>query len=85
MDSIIVTITDKSKSFFYDVEVPTSLETAKLKDDIVETLNGYEPCLHLNSAAICLFCSRINKRLNANETLAEAGVWNGDYITVTEV
>lgn len=85
MDSIIVTITDKDKSFFYDVEVPSNLETAKLKDDIVETLNGYEPALNLNSAAICLFCSRINKKLNENETFTEAGVWNGDYITVTEV
>lgn len=84
MDNIIVTITDRNKSFFYDIELPVDLEITKLKDDIVEALNGYNPELFLNNATISLFCNRTGKKLEADETLTKAGVWNGDYITILE-
>lgn len=83
-DSIIVTVTDKNKSFFCDIEIPVDLEVSKLKDDMVETLNEYNPELFLNSAASELICARMNKKLDPNKTLKEIGVWNGDYITITE-
>lgn len=85
MKDIIVTITNKSKDFLYDIEVPVELEIDKLKDDIVEALNGYNPELFLNTASIGIFCNRINRMLDSGETLHSAGVWNGDYITIVEV
>ncbi len=84
MDNIIVTVTNLSKSYMYDLEVPTNLTIDKLKDDIVETLNGYNPDLYLRTPTTELFCNRIGRKLLPDETLESAGVWNGDYITVME-
>lgn len=85
MNSIIVTLTDKNRSFVYDLEVPSELEVDKLKDDIVEALNGYNPNLFLRTAEVELLCNRSGKQLLPEDTLESAGVWNGDYITVIEV
>ncbi len=59
------------------------MAVSKLKDDMVETLNEYNPVLFLNSATAELICTRTNKKLDPNKTLKEIGVWNGDYITIT--
>ncbi len=85
MNSIIVTLTDKNRSFLYDLEVPSELEVDKLKDDIVEALNGYNPSLFLKTAGVELLCNRSGRQLLSEDTLESAGVWNGDYITVIEV
>ena len=85
MENIIVTVTNISKSYLYDIEVPTNITINKLKDDIVEALNGYNPDLFLRTATTELFCNRIGRQLKAEETLENAGVWNGDYITILEV
>lgn len=85
MENIIVTATNISKSFLYDLELPSTVTVDKLKDDIVEALNGYNPDLFLNIASTALFCNRIGRQLNNDETLESAGVWNGDYITLLEV
>lgn len=85
MENIIVTVTNISKAFLYDLEVPTNVTIDRLKDDIVEALNGYNPDLFLRTATTELFCNRMGRQLNADETLETAGVWNGDYITIIEV
>lgn len=85
MENIIVTVTNISKVYLYDIEVPTNISIEKLKDNIVEALNGYNPDLFLQSATTELFCNRLGRRLKAEETLENAGVWNGDYITMLEV
>ena len=85
MENIIVTATNISKSFLYDLELPTTVTIDKLKDDIVEALNGYNPDLFLNTDSTVLFCNRIGRQLSNDETLESAGVWNGDYITLMEV
>ncbi len=85
MENIIVTVTNVAKTYLYDLELPTEITVDKLKDDIVEALNGYNPELFLRTASIELFCNRIGRRLQAEDTLESAGVWNGDYITIVEV
>jgi len=85
VDSVIITITNIAKSYMYDLELPTNITIDKLKDDIVEALNGYNPDLYLRTATTELFCNRLGRQLTSNETLIEAGVWNGDYITIIEV
>ncbi len=85
MDNIIVTATNLTKSYMYDLEVPTNLTIDKLKDDMVETLNGYNPDLFLSTAVTELFCNRLGRNLLSHETLESAGVWNGDYITVLDI
>ena len=85
MENIIVTVTNISKSFLYDLELPVTVMIDKLKDDVVETLNGYNPDLFLQTATTNLFCNRIGRQLSDDETLESAGVWNGDYITLIGV
>lgn len=85
MENIIVTVTNQMRSFFYDIEVPTNLTIDKLKEDIVEALNGYNPNLFLSAATSKILCNRTNHLLEDDETLESAGVWNGDYLTIKEV
>ena len=85
MENIIITVTNLTKSYFYDLEVPTNITIDKLKDDIVEALNGYNPDLFLKTATPELFCNRLGRQIQPEETLENAGVWNGDYITILEV
>lgn len=85
MDNIIITITNQSKSFFYDIEVPIGLTISSLKDDIVEAINGYNPNLFLKAATVTLLCNRTGHILTDDDTMETAGVWNGDYITIKEV
>ena len=85
MESVIVTATNPTKSFLYDLELPTDVAVDRLRRDIAEALNGYNPDLFLRAGATELFCNRIGRRLRRDETLESAGVWNGDYITIIEV
>ena len=82
MKSIIVTISDKNKRFMLDMEVPTDEPGRKVTEDVFEVLNHKDEELHLNSYYHCLYLNRQKKALGVRETLAEAGVWNGDYITI---
>ena len=82
MKSIIVTITDKNKRFLMDMEVPTDEPGMKVTEDIMEVLNHQDPDLRLNAYYHCLYLNRQKRPLKDRETLAEAGVWNGDYITI---
>lgn len=84
MDNLIVTLTNPQKSFFYDVEIPSSLSVEKLKGDIVEALVAYDSNIMLKNENCILFCNRLNRQLDNAETPLSAGVWNGDYITVME-
>ena len=85
MENIIVTVTNQNKNFFYDIEVPIGLSMRNLKDDIVETLNGYNPNLFLDTANVSFICNRTGQVIRDEETMETAGVWNGDYITLKEV
>lgn len=85
MENLIVTVTNLSKSFLVDLEVPTDVPAQQLMTDIEEALGGYDPNLLNGSRATSLFCNRLGRSLRAEETLEEAGVWSGDYITMMGV
>lgn len=82
MDSIIVTVTNAEKTFLYDIEIPKTAAADKLKKDIIDVLNGYDQRLNLNSRTAEIFCNRLGRRLLPRETAEEAGLWEGDYITI---
>lgn len=84
MDSIIVTITNARKTFMYDIEVPNNVPAERLVIDIAEALNGYNPDLMINGSGIRLYSGRLNRGVGFNETLEEAGVWNGDFLIILE-
>ncbi len=83
MGNIIVTVTDSARRFLYDIEVPVDVPVEHLREDIAQTINGYRPDLFM-SAFTQLFSNRLKRLLNDSETLASAGVLNGDYITLRE-
>lgn len=82
MKNIIVTITDKPGRFVYDIEVPAGQPGETLTEDVMEVLNETNPELYLNARYHCLYLNRLGCTLQDGETLARAGVRNGDYITV---
>ena len=85
METIIITVTDFSKRFMYDLETPLDVKIGKLKLDILETLKGYNEGLFESINDIELFFNRQGKQLLPEETLIDAGVWNGDFITIIDV
>ena len=82
MKNIIVTVTDRQQRFMYDLEVPVDAPGRKLSEDVMEVLNTYGDDILLNADYHCLFLNRQGRVITDRETLAEAGVWNGDYITI---
>ena len=85
VSNIILTVTNLRKQFFYDLEVPTDVAFEKLKVDMVDTLNGGNPGIMIKAAEVEFLCNKTGKQIRKNETLEEAGVWNGDYLTMIEV
>ena len=85
MENLIVTVTNLSKSFLLDLEVPADVPAQQLLADIEEALCGYDPHLLNGSQATSLFCNRLGRPLRPEETLEDAGVWDGDYITMIGV
>lgn len=82
MKNIIVTITDKPGRFVYDIEVPAGQSGGTLTEDVMEVINEANPELYLNARYHCLYLNRLGHPLSDGETLAGAGVRNGDYITI---
>lgn len=82
METIIVTVTDNKNSFFQDVEVPVDQPVKKLKADLIETLNNYLSTINIPLRGTALLNNRSRKILKESETLQDASVWNGDYITI---
>lgn len=82
MESLIVTVSDRNRSFFIDLEIPSDLVWEKLSEDVVETLNGYRPELSLPVLGTAFMCMRLKEILPDDKTLREAGIWNGDYLII---
>ncbi|MCI5700935.1 MAG: EsaB/YukD family protein [Lachnospiraceae bacterium] len=85
MNAIIVTVTDDRGSFYQDMEVPTDVPAAQVREEIISSLNAYRPDLRLSSYRTALGNNRYNRFFRDDETLEEAGVWNGDYLILFSV
>lgn len=82
MKCIIITVSDKNRRFSVDVEVPTDEPGGKVTENLFEVLNHQDENLRLNTYYHGLYLNRQKKVLNDRETLAQAGVRNGDYLTI---
>lgn len=83
MKMVIVTLsfvaggTEKS----YDMEMPCQANVKSLTAHICQTLQLYsEGRIELQPLALQLRCRRLDRVLNPNETLEDAGIWNGDHL-----
>ena len=82
MKRIVVTITDTHERFACDSEVRAAAPGAQLTKDVMEALAESNPELCFNACSHCLYINRLNRVLSGQESLAQAGARNGDYITV---
>ena len=82
MKKIIVTLTNENNSFFFDMELPTQYPVEKMYSTIVDLLNQNQSKIVFKVAGLLLVANRQKKIIPPNNTLEEAGIWNGDYITV---
>lgn len=65
----------------YDMEMPCQVPARTLITHICQTINLYsEGALDLQPQGLQLWCRRLERVLSANETLEDAGVWNGDHL-----
>lgn len=83
MKMVIVTLTCSAgpdeKS--YDMEMPCQIPVRPLIAHICQTLSLYtEGTLDPKPQGLRLWCRRLERMLTPDETLEDAGVWNGDHI-----
>lgn len=84
MNSIIITVTDRSSSIKYDLEIPTDQKFGSLRKDMAEALNGCGAGRIVDPEHAAFFSGKLGRDLIDSETAAEAGLWNGDYLIVRE-
>ena len=84
MKKIIVTLTNENNSFFFDMELPTQYPVEKMYSTIVDLLNQNQSKVTFKVAGFFLGANRQKKIISPQNTLEEAGIWNGDYITAIQ-
>ncbi len=85
MASVIITVTDEQKSFWIDAELPQDKVLRDIKEDILAVSRDF---IKENSEKdvneVSFFCSRTQSFWKEEETLEKAGIWNGDYIILSQ-
>lgn len=85
MKKIIVTLTNQSRHFTYDIELPINMKMEQLSAQIREVISAFAPNVMAGLEQYTLYCERIGRNLVDDETLEEAGVWNGDYLMILPI
>ena len=82
MQTVMITLRDQGGRFAYDLELPYDQEAQLLAPQVVQALHAYNRRLEL-SGTEQLYVPRERRILAPNETLAQVGVRNGDYLVLT--
>ena len=82
MKHIIVTVSNRQNTFSCDMEVPVDLAGRRLLANMAEVFAVYTPQFHLDDLYCRLYIKRLGRPLEDTESLAQAGVRNGDYLTI---
>ena len=84
---VMVTILVKAegKNIAYDMELPVNVPALILVNQIVETLNEYRRALRISGKNKVLWAKRLDRNINPDETLENAGIWDGDYLELNEI
>lgn len=81
MEMVMVTLRDEGHTFAYDLELPYEMETERLIGQIAEALHAYNHNLTLSTDSK-LYFPHERQLLRPWESLAQAGVHNGDYLVL---
>ena len=79
MHHIMVTIENEQRTIQKDVEMPAHVRLALLRPELL----GLMKVNVLNTNAK-FYSVRLKRVLNDEETLGQAGIWNGDYLVLIE-
>ena len=82
-DTFIATITNEERSFEEDMELPSGMPVSELSRQILMILKEIHDDIFLHWTACRLECK--NKLLGSEDTLAQAGVFDGSIIVVRDV
>ena len=85
MENIIITIRDRNKNFSKDMEIPTTVPMKLVTEKIIANLALLYPSYPFYDTRWTLLCERTDRRVSMENTAEECGIWNGDYLILTEV
>lgn len=85
MKKIIVTVTANGGDFSQDMELPTDIPMRLVRKDIIDNLSLLYPAFPFFRREWALVCERIGVAPDLESTAGESGIWNGDYLVLTEV
>ncbi|MBP5418070.1 MAG: EsaB/YukD family protein [Clostridiales bacterium] len=80
--AIIISVKTNIYDASFDVEVPDDVAVSKVTKDLVECMMSLFN-ITINVEDVVLSCERLDVILDPSATLAEQGVWNGDYLELT--
>ena len=77
---VMVTILVKAegKNIAYDMELPANVPALIL-------VNQYRRALRISGKNKVLWAKRLDRNINPDETLENAGIWDGDYLELNEI
>lgn len=85
MDTIIVTVKDEQDSFYYDMEIPSTIPMYLVIEQIIGNLSLLNPSYPFYRINWSFLCSRTGQNIVMSSTAQECGIWNGDYLIMREV
>ena len=78
---MIISLSSNLVKDVIDIYIPADITCSKFTSDFVELyMQLYHKSLDINRLRVVI--NRLNKVISSNETFENAGVWNGDFITV---
>ena len=80
--TIILSVKTNINNASFDIEVPDDVPVSKITKDLVECIVSLFN-IQLNADDVVLSSERLDAILERSQTLAEQGVWNGDFIDLT--
>lgn len=83
MESVIVTIKSCDGSRYYDMQLPANMPAKALSGKILSLLRNYDPEFVRQVRGHSINAESIGRYLDDDETLEEAGIWDGSIITLS--
>lgn len=82
MENVIVTIKSRDGGRYYDMQLPANMPAKALSGKILSLLRNYDPEFVRQVHGHSVNVLSIGRHLDDDETLEEAGIWDGDIITL---
>ena len=85
IDSVIVTVKIDNTNKEFDLELPAKMPINELSEKLIVTLDNIQDDLLYGVKEIKLKYDIEKRFLEDDETLEDAGIWDGSYLTLIKV